>query len=264
MTTGNSVFELKKGSGWSRGLDNMLGAELGQWFRTRRWWVQILVWAAILNLILLAVALSEDGDSAELVVLYNVFLGIFGSIGVCILMQGSIVKEKQSGTAAWVLSKPVSRLAFVVAKLVANVIGVTVTILLAQGLIAYLIIYFDSGTALPLWPFVGGLGVQLVHLLFYLTGTLMLGAVFNKRGPVIAIPLVILFAQELLSGIFPDLGKVLPYMLALPLDNSQFPSVAVAVMTGSQPLSYLPLATTLGASVLFVALGLWVFQRLEL
>jgi ABC-2 type transport system permease protein len=264
MTTGNSVFQLKQGVGWSRGLDNMLGVELGRWFRTKKWWTQILIWAAILNLILLAVALSEDEPAGQLVVLYNVFLGIFASLGVCILMQGSIVKERQLGTAAWVLSKPVSRLAFVVAKLVANVAGITVTILLAQSLIAYAIIYFTTDQALPPLAFLGGLGVQLLHLLFYLTASLMLGTLFSKRGPVIAIPVALLFAQELLGGAFPVLAKVLPYTLVMPPDGSRFSSVSIAVMTGAEPLSYLPLATTLGAIPLFFAVSLWSIQRLEL
>ena len=264
MAAGNSVFQLKEGAGWSRGLDNLLGAELGRWFRTRKWWVQILIWAALINLILFAVAISEEeGGDTELVMLFNVFLGVFATFGVCILMQGSIVGEKQSGTAAWVLSQPVSRPAFILAKLIANTVGVAVTIVLAQGLIAYLLIHLGSGSALPLVGFLGGLGVHLIHLLFYLTLTLMLGTAFKRRGPVIAIPLVFLFAQQLLLGIFPTLANVLPWTLTVPLDNSAFPSVAAALMTGTEPLSYLPLATTLGASVLIVALALWIFGRQE-
>lgn len=264
MTAGNSVFQRKQGAGWIRGLDNLLAAELGRWFRTKRWWVQILIWAGIINAILFLVALSEgSGGGTELVMLFNVFLGVFATFGVCILMQGTIVSEKQSGTAAWILSKPVSRPAFILAKLAANTVGIAVTILLAQGLIAYVLIYLSSGTVPPLLGFLGGLGVQLIHLLFYLTFTLMLGAIFSRRGPVIAIPLVFLFAQQLLLGIFPVLSKVLPWTLAMPLDNSAYPSVAAALMMGARPLSYLPLATTLGVSVLFVAITLWVFERVE-
>ena len=33
-------------TGWSRGLANVLHGELYTWFATRRWWVQILIWAA--------------------------------------------------------------------------------------------------------------------------------------------------------------------------------------------------------------------------
>ena len=154
MTAGNGVFQLKEGTGWSRGLDNLLGVELGRWFRTKKWWTQILIWAAIINVILALVVISEDsGGAAELVMLFNVFVGVFATFGVCILMQGVIVGEKQSGTAAWVLSKPISRPAFLLAKLIANAVGVAVTIVLVQGLIAYLLIYVGSSTMLPLLGF---------------------------------------------------------------------------------------------------------------
>lgn len=264
MTTANSVFLRKEGTGWSRGLDNVLSAELGRWFRTKRWWVQILIWAAIINGILALVVISEDhGGATELAMLFNVFLGLFATFGVCILMQGAIVGEKQSGTAAWILSKAVSRPAFLLAKLAGNTLGVAVTIVFVQGLIAYLLIYVGSGTMLPTLGFLAGLGVHLVHLLFYITLTLMLGAAFGRRGPVIAIPLLFLFLQELLMGLFPALASLMPWTLVVTLDDSAFASVAGAVMTGSTPLTYLPLATTLGASVLFVAIALWIFDRLE-
>jgi ABC-2 type transport system permease protein len=264
MTTGNSVFQLKEGSGWSRGLDNLLDAELGRWFRTKKWWVQILVWAALVNLILFVIVLSEDGaGSTELATTFIVLLSVFSTFGVAILMQGAIVGEMQSGTAAWVLSKPVARPAFVLAKLIANTVGIAVTIVLVQGLIAYGIIAWGSGTALPPLRFLGGLGVQLLYLFFYITFTLMLGTIFSRRGPVIAIPLTFLFIEELILGLFPVLAHVLPWTLSVPLDNSQYPSVALALMTGTEPLTYLPLATTLGASMLFVAAALWMFERLE-
>ena len=265
MTTGNGVFHLKEGAGWSRGLDNLLDAELGRWFRAKKWWIQIVVWAALVNLLLFFIVLSEaDRGSAELAMLFAVLLSTFATFGVCILMQGVIVGEKQSGTAAWILSKPVSRPAFVLAKLVGNTVGIAVTIVLAQGLIAYLIIVYATGTALPPLGFLAGLGVLLLHLVFYITFTLMLGAVSSRRGPVIAIPLVFLFAQQVLLGIFPVLAHLLPWTLTVPPDDSVYPSVAAALMTGSEPLSYVPLATTLGAAVLFVAVALWFFERQEL
>jgi ABC-type taurine transport system ATPase subunit len=75
--------------------------------------------------------------------------------------------------------------------------------------------------------------------------------------------LLYLFVQELLMGIFPKLATIHPWTLVVPPDSSEAPSVAAALMVGSQPLSYLPLVTTLGASVLFVALALWIFERQE-
>ena len=45
------------------------------------------------------------------------------AIGIIVVMQDAIIEEIQLGTAAWVLSKPVSRQAFLSAKLVASVVG---------------------------------------------------------------------------------------------------------------------------------------------
>jgi len=264
MAIGNEVFQRKTGTGWSRGLSNLMSAELGHWFRTKKWWVQIVTWAAIINFILLMVALEPEGDAVtEIVMLFNIFLGMFAAVGVCVMMQGSLVGEKQSGTAAWVLSKPVSRPAVVLAKLVANTIGIAVTIVLAQGLIAYLIIYLTTGTALPWSGYLAGLAIHLVNLWFFTTLTLMLGAFFSKRGPVIAIPLVFLFSQQFLFGLVPELLKVLPWTLTVPLDDDSFPSLAMALMTNLEPFSYQPLFIALGAAVLFVLVAMWALERQE-
>ena len=119
MSAGNDVFRHRLGTGWTRGLDVLLRAELSGWFRTRKWWVQILVWGAMINGLLLLIAYSDRraASATLLVELFTAFMGTFAPIGVAILMQSVLVGEKRSGTAAWVLSKPASRTAFVVAKL---------------------------------------------------------------------------------------------------------------------------------------------------
>lgn len=267
MTATNSVFQLDTGKGWTRGLPNMLSAELRAWFRTRRWWSQILIWAAVVNLAVGATATAiNEPATLVLVVTFSSLLGVAAPIGVAILMQGALVGEKRSGTGAWVLSKPVSRRAFVVAKLVASILGVTVTIVLAQGLIAYLIIWTTQGTALPPLQYLGGLGVELLSLVFYIALGLMLGALFAHPGPVVAIPLAFLFGQQMVLNLMPKLAptlvKVLPWLLTMPNGNGS--SIALAVMLGEHLPTYLPIVTTLVASVLFVAIALWAFEREEL
>jgi hypothetical protein len=49
----------------------------------------------------------------------------------------------------------------------------------------------------------------------------------------------------------------------MPPNNSSAPSIAGAVMLGTQPPTYLPIATTLAVSMLFIAVALWAFQREE-
>jgi len=265
MSAGNDVLERKQGSGWSRGFDNLLDAELSRWFKTKMWWVQILVWTGLINIVLFMVAINDAGAPVEeLLMLFNIFLGLFAATGVCIIMQGVIVGEKKNGTAEWVLSKPVSRQAFVLSKLIGNAIGITLIIVLVQGIIAFLIINFISGYRLQPLDFAAGLGIHVINLLFFVTLTLMLGTIFNHRAPVIGIPLVFLFSQQFIMGFLPELTRYLPWTLIIPPNTSDFPSVAQALMTGQLPYSYVPIATTLSASIIFIIISLWTFNRQEL
>lgn len=265
MASGNSMMQLETGTGWSRGLRNLVRTELGRWFGTRTWWTQILIWAAVANLIPIMAALgTKDSVGIDLAMLFNVFLGMGGPVGVCILMQEAIVGEKQSGTAAWVLSKPVSRLGFLASKLAGNGLGVAVTMVLAQGLILYLASILLMKTVLPPLGFLGGLGVHLVNLSFYMGLTLMLGALFDHRAPVIGLPLAFLFAQQYLPGLYRGFLHAIPWGLTAPPGGGVEPAVTTALMTGTQPGSYLAVVTTLAAAVLFVAIAAWAFQRQDL
>jgi len=269
--TGNSAMILKTGSGWTRGLENLLSGELRRWFGTRTWLVQIIIWAMAINFIFLMVALNSSGgdmSSSDSIMIFNIFLGLVGPIGVSILMQSAVVEEKNSGTAAWVLSKPVSRIAFILSKMISNVIGVGATMLVAQGLIAYLIAALVLHLRLPVLGFVAGLGVHLINILFYLTLTLMLGAIYNHGAPVIGIPLAFLFMQQYLASylasIYAPLSSAFPWTLAIPLNNSQDLPVAGALMVGAPVATYLGVVTTLVFSILFTGIALRVFQSQEL
>jgi ABC-2 type transport system permease protein len=258
-------MQLETGVGWTRGLNNLVQAELGRWFGTRTWWVQILIWAGIANLIPIMAALgTKNSVGVDLVMLFNVFLGMGAPVGVCIIMQEAIVGEKQSGTAAWVLSKPVSRFGFLASKLLGNGVGIATTMVFAQGLIVYLASLLLMVTVLPPLGFVAGLGVHLVNLFFYIGLTLLLGAICDHRAPVIGLPLAFLFAQQYLPGLYRGLSYAIPWSLTAPPNGRTEPSVATALMTGVQPASYLPIATTLAVAILLFAIAAWVFQRQDM
>jgi ABC-type multidrug transport system permease subunit len=97
------------------------------WWGTRKWLVHLLIWIAIINGFagLIAWAEGQDGEAAgevysEAVQVFFIIGGITAALGVVSTTQGAIVGEKQLGTAAWLMSKPVSRSAFVLAKLLAH------------------------------------------------------------------------------------------------------------------------------------------------
>src|SRR5512135_1265243 len=102
----NSAMQLVTERGWRRGLGSMLGSELSRWWKTRMWWVQCLIWVGMIGSLLSAILFAgEDAPpSEEVAILYAIFAGLFPAVGVVIIMQGVVVGEKKSGTAAWVLS----------------------------------------------------------------------------------------------------------------------------------------------------------------
>ena len=166
---GNDAFILAYTHGWRGGLRNLLGAEFGKWFRTNMWWIQSLIWIAVINGVLAGLLWSEgEVDALEAAAFFSLFMGLFPTIAIIIIMQDALVGEKESGTAAWVLSKPVSRSAFVLSKLVANLVGVLITMVLLPSLVAYLQISLAGGGSVNPINFLGGLGVIYVSVNYFL------------------------------------------------------------------------------------------------
>jgi ABC-2 type transport system permease protein len=261
---GNNAFELVGERGWRRGLGNLLRAGFGSWWKSNTWWIMTLMWTLIINGILAGVIWSEGDMGWEgSIALYSMFAGIFPAIAVVIIMQDAIVGEKESGTAAWVLSKPVSRSSFVVSKLVSNSVSMLITMALIPGLFAYLQIALSEGSLLSPFNFLGGLLVICLNLLYYLTLTLMLGTLFNHRGPVIGIPLALAFGQQLIFGILPMLSLILPWTLIVPVNNVVDMPIAASVMLGQEIYSVIPLISVSIQIVLFIIIALWRFEREE-
>jgi ABC-2 type transport system permease protein len=278
MASGNTL-QLVTERGWRSGFANLMRQENGRWWRARRWWVQSLVWLAVLNGILvfalwiapmIGSGEAEAGDvqatwqvneeaTIEVFALMLQFMGIFPVFGVLVITQGAIVGEKQSGTAAWILSGPVSRVAFVLSKLVANAIGFLVTVVVLQGLIAYLQMSLRMGGFLPLVPIATALSLHGLHLLFYLTLTLMLGAFFKSRGPVLAIPIAILIGQGMLESLVQRFMPWFPWHV-LP---AKLPGLAGVAALGEPLPSFGPIIAVLLSSLVFVLLAIWRFEREE-
>jgi cbb3-type cytochrome oxidase subunit 3 len=95
-------------------------------------------------------------------------------------------------------------------------------------------------------------------LLFYLTLTLLLGTLFDSRGPVIGIPLGLVFGYQLVLGMAPWLATVMPWNLTIAVGPDK-PSLAATLAQG-RPL---PTLGTLTLSVLFIAVAIWRFNQEE-
>ena len=185
------------------GFRNLLRHELAAFWGTPTGLIQVATWLAFGPGVLLLFLFSESMGAAEdgrapraaLELAARVLpttLGTLVAVAAVILAQGAIVGEKQAGTAAWLLSKPVSRAAFVLAKFLALGSGMVVAAVVVPGATAYAIVAVADGFE-PVVPYVAALGALALHALCYLALALLLGTVFRSRNPVIAIPLLLLF-----------------------------------------------------------------------
>jgi ABC-2 type transport system permease protein len=284
----NSEFQMIGNQGRWQGFANLLHKENRLWWRTSRWWVQTLIWLAIANGILFMVigiapkmenppgqasnaqatqVSAQPGESqTPLGILgLTVFLkmaGIAIAIGVVVLAQETLIGEKQSGTAAWVMSKPASRSAFILSKVISDSFGILITMVVAQGVIAYLLLFLVTGTAFPILPYAGALGMLFLSLLFWLALTIMLSALSNMRGLAIGVPLFLLLGFTLFVEIAPWTADFMPWNLTSAVSPSQ-PALGVSLVLGQPIPTLMPLIATMIGSVVFTIVAIWRFQKEE-
>lgn len=269
----NSVLHPVTERGWRAGFGNLFRKENRDWWGTRSWLAQAIIWTAILIGILATVLFAPmEGDASLLlaggksVLGLMIFFAVAGTalpIGAIIMGQEEVLDEKRSGTAAWILSKPVSRVAFILAKVTANAIGILLIMVLLEGALAYGLIAAVTGRTFPVLPYLGALGVLYVNVMFYFLLSLMFSAASNSRGAAIGIPMAILFGYQFVVGIAPWLLEVTPWGLTNAGSGSGLPnSVATAVALG-QSFSGLPIIATILWCGLFVVLAVWKFNRDE-
>ncbi len=255
-----------RATGWRSGFANLLSKETGAWWRTRGWLIQTIIWVAILDgilaMLLFAAPRGEAGgiDHAESATVFLTMGLISLAIGATIIGQEAIIDEKRSGTAAWVLSKPASRPAFILAKLIAHGLGLLVTGVIVPGVIAFLMLT-GAGAVLDLGNFAAALGSMFLSVLFYLTLTLMLGTLSNGRGAAIGIPIALLFGYQIILGLAPWLAGITPWGFLFGAGSPVPPIARVAL--GQPDWPAMPIMATIGWCALFTIVALWRFGREE-
>lgn len=260
------TLQMVEERGWRCGLRNMLRKENGLWWGTRKWWIQCLVWTVILNfipLMILYISPAIDPESASDAVGYlEPYLRIFGgwaTFGVIVLMMDTIVEEKRRGTASWIMSNPVSRTSFILSKLIANVIGILVIVIGLQGILVFLLFSGKGEIQHGVIAYIGGMGLNTLNVLFYITLSIMLGCFFSSRGPVIGISIAVMIGQDFLNQV---IGPYIPWLQEWLPNRLTWMAGSVGVGQGVEYPGAILSASIL--SVLFVVIGIWKFRREEL
>lgn len=251
------------------GLGSMLRKELLEQWRTRRLLVVAVVFTALgIGSPLLARYTPElvkalAGDQFQIVLppptaadAVSQFLKNLGQAGVLsaiLLAMGSVAVEKERGTAALLLTKPVSRGSFLLAKLVAIAVTLLVGLLLAA--IAgyyYTAILFE---ALPPLGWGAMAGLLLLSLVAYASLTFLGSALTRSSLAAAAIGIGALVVLALVSAL-PTIGPFTPGGLSAP---------GAALAVGKEPGAVLgPLFINLAGIAVVFAIAWLAFRRQEL
>ena len=182
----NLVLQRRQEPAWRKGFITMLRKENRDWWGTRRWWIHLILWLMLMNLAVAAplwlqntapptsANITEErrqqiieGNRLENRVLEaeRTFIDMSALallLGVVLVMQNAIIDEKQTGTGAWILSKPVARSSFILAKLVANAAALILLAVVVQWVLAYIQISLALGGPQPVFAYL--LGMSLIAL----------------------------------------------------------------------------------------------------
>ena len=252
----NEILTRVDGPEWSRGFNNLVKSDIPSWFRTMKWWAQFIWVFFMTNVIISFTFIGGEFDIA--VMLFSVFQGLYPVFGILMAMQGAMIGEKKSGTAAWVLSKPVSRTGFILAKFVTNTIASTLFIIILPGIIGYLEITLIAGLEISFIGFILGNCLLWLHMMFFLTMSLLVGTLFNNRRSVLIVGLTFFVLEMLLQGLVP--AEIMVSSLAFPAPNA---SIAEALIMGQPVFSVWPIVIAIVSSIAFVILAIWRFKQEE-
>ncbi len=244
------------------GMGNLVRRELATWGRTRRWWTHLAIWLVVLNLVAMAILLdtttSEAASRAEAVETFVLMLATAVGIGVVVTVQGAIVGEREMGTAAWIISKPVARRSLVLAKFAAHAAGflaVAVAVPTLVFVVQTRVILTDPPALVPLLL---GVAVACLSILYYLALSLALGTIFSGRGPVAGIGMAMLLGGLFLRGLLPP-G---------PLHATPWPvgdvGASIALGTPLEPFWWVSLVTVVLTTIGWLGLAVRRFEREEL
>lgn len=253
---------------WKAGLGNQTRREASMWWSTGRWWRQGAVWTILLGGLLAAMLWVLPGLFAEIegaetmgadlltnAAQFAEVAAFVSAVGVVILAQGLLLDDQRLGLTEWLLSKPLSRPALVLAKLTGHASGLLAAIVALPWVAVYGLLSVAAGAPWPLGRFLGTVALVGVFVVFHLALVLALSAVFGNRGAVLAVPLALLVTADVVIGAAPWLAGWLPYTLN---------RVAAALLATGEIAAAGPLAAALVWSALLLGVAVWRFDRQEL
>jgi ABC-2 type transport system permease protein len=175
----------------------------------------------------------------------------FGILLALLMTMGVVVQEKERGTAAFFLTRPVSRETFILAKFASLAVTFIISLALAaMGCWYYTLVLFAP---LPWGPFLALNGLMLVVFLVYMALALLASTLSRSNGVAVGLAFMSLI---LLVGIgaLPTLGEYFPGRLF---------SWGTTLMMGGNASAWPAFGISLGIIVVALLVACIVFRRQE-
>ncbi len=245
---------------WYSGIGNMIHRELFLERSRSKWIKQIGIWTLLTNGLLAIILFIPDNIliSSRVETALFAFVSLITyliALFVPVTLQGMIIDERQTGVTAWILSKPVSRKAYIIAKLVANALVMTIVFVAIQGAIAYVLIVTLAEFINPI-GFLIVMGLAGISVLYFTSLTLVLGTITDSRSTVMTAALVIVLGAQMLANTIPILQLLIPTTLIM--FGIGF------IIGGISPAFLILLVSALASTALFTSIAVRSFNRTEL
>ena len=196
--------------------------------------------------------LIPSPTAADAVSQYLKNLSQFGILLAVLMTMGAVAREKDRGTAALMLVKPMPRGVFLAAKMVALSLTFAIGIFLAGMACYYYTMLIFGALSLPAWLALNGL--PLLFILVYVALTLLCSTL--SRSQVVSGALAFGFLVVLSAlGAVPRLGEIMPGSLT---------TWAGSLVAGGEGSAWPAVAVSLGLIVVALLAAWLVLERQEL
>ena len=251
------------------GFSVLLAKELLEARRSKRIIIFLVIMTGALLLIpLIGYARIEHvGDGARHVIgsdaldrmlgTWATLVGFLGSLMVIASTVDAMTHERSLGVTAWIVTKPVSRVSYLMSKAVAHAIIACVTLVLLPSLV-WLVVMIALFANVPVTQVFGGTAILCVEMCFLSFSIVALGVPLRSVAPIAVIALALWFLPNIVPAIesLRWTYRVLPSYLPLAALSASLGETRGFTIT-------VPLAALVIAALAFVLAVFW-FEGQEL
>ena len=265
----------KQASGVFGGFTNMFYKEFViNWITQRGWIIQLLVWFALINgasifMTFVLPLFTKIAPSLSNIMIFPSIAIPLLPFGAVFIIATSIADEIKSGTAEWIISKPLSREGFILSKFLGNYLGLVSFGIIINFFLGLLLVFIGTktmpgtigpvteGAGLEFIPILKMIGLLMVHVLFYMALTTFTTAISTNLAFAGGIPLIFFVLQGLIETQITKIADWLPILL---------PNQLSKLINGSPlptDLPFVPVVATIAWSIMFLIIAMFIFRNRE-